>query len=123
MRVLGCGDRNWKDRELIYRHLKDLSEDTVIIIGMCRGADLLIYEVAIELGFTILKFPAEWHKYGRAAGPIRNKQMLIEGKPDVVMAFHSNINVSKGTKDMLKQADAAGVKTILITGDRDESKT
>jgi len=39
------------------------------------------------------------------------------------MAFHSNINVSKGTKDMLKQADAAGVKTILITGDRDESKT
>jgi hypothetical protein len=59
-------------------------------------------------------FPAEWKKYGNAAGPIRNARMLNEGVPDVVIAFHENIHKSKGTKNMMDQACLHGVDVILI---------
>lgn len=43
----------------------------------------------------LLRFPAKWNEHGKAAGPIRNQQMLTEGKPDVVFAFHDDIASSK----------------------------
>lgn len=46
--------------------------------------------------------------------PIRNKQMLDEGKPDLVLAFHTDIENSKGTKNMIYQAKKRGIKVILI---------
>ncbi len=52
--------------------------------------------------------PAEWSKYGRRAGPIRNKQMLDVGKPHLVVAFPGGA----GTANMVKQAKAAGVPII-----------
>jgi hypothetical protein len=59
-------------------------------------------------------FSANWEKHGLAAGPIRNRQMLTEGKPDLVIAFHENIEKSKGTKNMLELAKQAGVATYLF---------
>ena len=49
-------------------------------------------------------FPAQWSKYGRAAGPLRNTQMLSEGNPDIVLAFHDNIKRSRGTRNMIVQS-------------------
>lgn len=51
-------------------------------------------------------FKADWDKHGKAAGPIRNQQMLDEGKPDLVLAFAGG----KGTDDMCRRARAAGVE-------------
>ena len=65
-------------------------------------------------GFEVEDYPANWNLHGRAAGPIRNKQMLDEGKPDIVYAFHPNISESKGTKDMVRQAKNRGIETIVI---------
>jgi hypothetical protein len=65
--------------------------------------------VASQLGFTVLPFPADWNTHGKAAGPIRNRQMLKEGKPDVVLAFHEDLGRSKGTADMVRAAKAAGI--------------
>ena len=104
-RVLICGDRNWKDYESIDNFVKKLPKGTVIIQGMCRGADLMARRAGLKHGFEVKDYSADWSKYGNAAGPIRNKQMLDEGKPDIVIAFHENISQSKGTKNMLKQAD------------------
>ena len=81
--------------------------------------------IAKTLGMTLISskendnynnpgFPADWKKYGRAAGPIRNKQMLNEGKPDLVLAFHTNIENSKGTKSMIQIAKKSEIKIILI---------
>lgn len=107
MRLLICGDRIWTDKELIRTYINDMDvRPDVIIEGDAKGADRLAGEVAIEMGISLLKFPAEWKKYGRSAGPIRNQLMLNEGKPDFVVAFHDRMNDSRGTKDMLERAFA-----------------
>jgi hypothetical protein len=111
LRVLVCGDRYWSDRAAIHQVLKDLPEGSVVIQGECRGVDLTAKSVAQALGFEVECYPADWDKYGKAAGPIRNKQMLEEGKPDIVVAFHDDIDRSRGTKNMLKQAEEAGIPT------------
>ena len=61
---------------------------------------------------NIIKFPADWNKYGKAAGVLRNQQMLDEGHPDLVVYFHKDIENSKGTKDMIIRAIDANIRTI-----------
>lgn len=109
MRVLVCGDRNWTDRDKIRNLLITFPKDTIIIEGEAKGADTIARDVAISLGLSVLPFPADWNLYGRAAGPIRNKQMLTEGQPDQVHAFHSDITSSRGTRNMVNQARAKGI--------------
>lgn len=124
MRILCCGDREWKDKKKIRRVLQSIKlcllvlydkDISCIIEGECKGADLLSRSAGEELGIEIISFPANWNKFGNAAGPIRNTQMLKEGKPDFVIAFHSNISSSKGTRNMLNQAESKGIPTLLIT--------
>ena len=114
MRVLICGDRHWCDNDTIKKYLESLPKDTVIIEGEAPGADIMAREEAQKLGLKVLWFPAEWAKYGRSAGPIRNKRMLDEDKPDLVVAFHNNIEKSKGTRNMLKQAEMAKIPIKLF---------
>ncbi len=114
-RVLICGDRNWKNRELIKQYIYSLPEGSVLIHGACRGADEISGEYGKERGFSILAFPAEWNKYGKPAGPIRNKQMIVEGKPNTVVAFHNNIKESRGTANMLKQAEKYNIPYTIIS--------
>lgn len=117
MKLLICGDREWDDKEAITKVLLDMKPD-VLIEGECKGADLMAKSIAIGLGFTkdrIAEYLADWGTYGLAAGPIRNSQMLIEGKPDIVVGFHNNIKVSRGTRHMLGIAVKAGVPTLLYS--------
>lgn len=118
MRVIVCGDRNWKRMDIIERELAKLPKDTVIIHGAAKGADTLGKFVAEKLGLKVINdgkgFPAEWKRYGKAAGPIRNQQMIDEGRPDMVLAFHENINESRGTKDMVARATGVGIKVVII---------
>ena len=119
MRVLCCGDRNWKDTELIRHALTGIGMYPIIIEGECEGADLLARNVAEQIGFEVVPFPAQWARYGRSAGPIRNQQMLDEGKPDLVIAFHDNlIGRSRGTKDMVLRAVLAGVPVKVVRHER-----
>jgi len=116
MRVLVCGDRNWPDKDAIRRELSKLEPGTTLIHGGARGADRLSGIVAEELGIKVDKvYYANWPKYGRSAGPIRNQEMLTLGKPNLVLAFHPNLSQSKGTKDMVERATRAGVPVKLFT--------
>lgn len=116
MRVLVCGDRNWVDYDLVVEKLLSIGDGPHIIIdGAARGADSCGNRAAINLGWPYVRFPANWNKYNRAAGPIRNQQMLDEGKPDLVLAFHDDINGSLGTADMVRRARRAGVKVEVIS--------
>jgi hypothetical protein len=101
--------------------LRKLRPGTTIIHGDCRGADKTVDSIARKRlshkGFKIERFPVlsdEWAKKGKAAGPQRNKQMLVEGKPDLVLAFHEAIEKSKGTKNMINQALKAGLPVRLF---------
>lgn len=104
IKILVCGDREWKDKNSIKSVLSKYPSDTIIIHGNCRGADKLSGIVAKEFGMNVIPFPADWKKYGKGAGHIRNQQMLDEGKPDRVIAFHSNLKESKGTLNMVTAA-------------------
>lgn len=113
-RILICGDRNWTDKQYIREVLESLeTKPKYIIEGEANGADTCGKNVAKELGIPIMTFPAEWDKYGLSAGYIRNKRMLDEGKPNIVLAFHDDISNSKGTKNMLEIAKNAGIRTVL----------
>lgn len=118
MRVLVCGSRDYRSAETVFDTMEALHREhrfTEVIEGEATGADTLGRQWAEYRRLPVRKFPADWKKYGKAAGPIRNKQMLDEGKPDLVVAFPLNgLENSKGTKNMVKQARAAGIKTIVI---------
>ena len=113
MRVLICGDRNWDNKEVIRQNIPEETE--VIIEGDAFGADGIAGELADELGILKLVYPAKWNQYGKKAGPIRNTQMLVEGRPDTILAFHNDIDVSVGTKDMIKQGRKANKLVILYS--------
>jgi hypothetical protein len=113
MRVLVTGDRNWSNKDIIREVLKKYPTDTILINGGARGADSIAAKIGKELGFKVETFKADWGAYGRAAGPIRNRKMLREGKPDVVEAFHDHILDSKGTKDMVEISIAANLPVTL----------
>lgn len=113
MKILVTGDREWTDKEMI-AHVLGLwvsSKDTVIH-GAANGADTLAGKAAKALGATVIPFPADWDKFGKAAGPIRNRKMLDE-KPDVVLAFHDDLKNSKGTKDCCKEARKRGLVVLV----------
>jgi len=114
MRILFCGDRNWSNYKVICEVIADLKPE-LIIEGEANGADLLSAEAAENFNIPVLRFPADWDKYGRAAGPIRNTQMLKEGMPDLVVAFHDDIQNSKGTLNMVKQSLKQGLKVMVYT--------
>lgn len=115
MKILCCGDKNWDDITKIEDILRDYPNTTIIIHGNAKGADTLVATIAFLRKISVESFPANWSQYGRAAGPIRNQLMLDEGKPDLVIAFHTNLDTSKGTKDMIKRATKAGIPVRIIT--------
>lgn len=114
-RILICGDRNWTDHLMIWDALIDAGSDVIVIEGEARGADSLAREAAEAMGFRVLPFPADWERYGKAAGPIRNRRMLEEGRPDEVWAFHNDLGHSKGTANMIAQARKAGVPVKMFS--------
>ena len=115
MRVLCCGSRDWTDYELIVRELSALQGVEVVLEGEAPGADTLARRAAEQLGVPVLPFPADWDRYGRAAGPLRNQQMLDKGHPDFVLAFSEDLNTSRGTADMVARARRAGIPVRLIS--------
>jgi hypothetical protein len=118
-RFLICGGRNFgienEEWQFIFDTLSNLInydkyDHITIITGMARGADTAAYEWAKLMEYPIVEFPAEWTKYGRSAGYIRNKQMLLEGHPEWVIAFPGG----KGTEMMCNLAEKAKVKVKRI---------
>ena len=109
MRVLVCGGRDFINRKLLYETLDELNIE-FIISGGARGADLLAVEWANNMFIDYVVYPADWDKFKRSAGPIRNRQMLVEAKPDLVVAFPGGV----GTANMIKQAQKAGIEVIIV---------
>jgi len=103
MRVLVCGGRDFWDRMGAFAALDEIHSHTpitAIISGCARGADTIGIEWAEQMHIRIDRFPADWKTHGKAAGPLRNQQMLDEGCPDLVVAFPGG----SGTADMVKRA-------------------
>lgn len=120
LRVLVCGDRNWTDAAKIMLVLKRIvleagaTRRVVVVEGEARGADRLGAAAARALGLEVDPFPAKWDQYGRAAGPIRNQEMLDSGL-EYAVACHADISTSKGTADMVRRLEKAEIPYELVT--------
>jgi hypothetical protein len=121
MRVIVCGGRDYgknpdgsnNDIEIdfLFNTLTDLlikHTDMLVIQGSARGADRLAKNWAEFINVPVVSFPADWDRYGRNAGPIRNLQMIQEGKPDLVVAFRGGA----GTRNMIKQAMQHNIEVV-----------
>lgn len=110
-RVLVCGGRDYNDKARMKQELDAIYaevDEMAVIEGGAKGADWLAYSWCLSR-FTNVQheqFEADWGRYGKAAGHIRNQQMLDEGKPDLVLAFPGG----RGTADMVRRARKAGIE-------------
>lgn len=118
IRVLICGGRQFSDAEHLAQVLDAIRQRrgpfAVVIHGAARGADTMAGEWATARDIPVQEFPAQWEAFQnrRSAGPIRNQQMLTEGKPDLVIAFPG----ARGTAHMVRLAREAGVEVIEEPG-------
>ncbi|MCQ4302205.1 DUF2493 domain-containing protein [Pseudomonas songnenensis] len=107
VRIIVCGGRDYADRARVFEVLdnilltRGISE---IIQGEAPGADRWAREWALNRDVKLTRCRAEWEKYGKRAGPVRNRHMLTL-KPDGVVAFPGG----RGTLDMISAAQEAGV--------------
>jgi hypothetical protein len=118
MRVLVCGSRTWGDGVTVRAVLRGIEETwgiETLIHGNTEGADAYAAAFAVTEPYEVEAYPADWKKHGKGAGPIRNQQMLDDGKPDQVWAFVDKpLDKSRGTADMVRRARAAGIPTYVV---------
>ena len=118
MKLLVCGDRNWKDDLAVIREIALLDKAfgvELIVEGGAKGADTAARELCInDIGIPIVTFWAPWGALGKKAGPMRNGWMLKYINPDFVLAFHRNIKEAVGTANMVRQAKKAGIKVKIV---------
>jgi hypothetical protein len=115
MKALVCGGRGFSDADrmtaIMDAAVKRLGI-TEIIQGGAPGADFLAKRWAKARSVPCSEFLADWDHFGKAAGPMRNRLMLEEGKPDLVIAFAGGA----GTGNMVRIATAAGIRVIEVSG-------
>lgn len=107
IKVIIAGTRDFDNYELLKQKMDKIlagrvrnNEEIIIISGTARGADKLGERYAREKGYKIERYPANWDKYGKRAGYIRNEQMAKVA--DACVCFWDE--QSKGTKHMIDLA-------------------
>jgi acetylglutamate kinase len=111
--VLVCGGRTYTNKEKIYEVLSSIHKDksiTVLIHGAAKGVDTIAGYWARENNIKEKQYPALWNTYGKAAGSIRNQQMLDSNTVELVIAFPGG----KGTSDMVSRAKKSGIEVKEI---------
>jgi len=120
MRVLVCGGRYYDDWTFIVNVLDSVHARqpvTLLIEGGATGADSLARRWAIARGIEVATYRANWDRYEHRAVPIRNSQMLLKGRPDLVVAFKGG----RGTAHMVTIAAAALVPVLKTWQSAEES--
>lgn len=112
MRFVVFGGRNYSNRELVFKTLDNLLKKHgkfVVVSGAASGADTLAADWARARSkyVRLEEYPAEWKKYGRAAGPIRNREMA-NAAIDMGICFEGG----RGTAHMKSLLEDKGIPVI-----------
>lgn len=110
MRLIIAGGRDFSDKEKLYEEVAKLENITEIVSGKAKGADSLGEQYAKDNNISVKLFPANWKKYGKAAGPIRNEEMAKYA--DSLIAFWDG--KSLGTKSMISLARGNSLSITII---------
>lgn len=110
MRVIVAGSRTVWNYSIVSQAIKESGFDiTEIVSGHARGVDDRAEFYARKNLIPLKVFPADWDKYGAAAGPIRNKQMAEYA--DALIAIWDM--KSRGTKNMIEQAKKCNLQIYI----------
>jgi hypothetical protein len=111
MKTIIAGSRSIEDYDLLKKAIEDSGiKITTVISGCAKGVDSLGEKYAIENNIPIIKYPAEWNKYGRSAGPLRNIEMAKIA--DALIAICKNN--SRGTTHMIQEATSRGLMIYSV---------
>lgn len=114
MKTIIAGCRDFTDIHLLKKQLDYYREHTnsitEIVSGGATGADAMGEAYALLNGIPIKGFPANWSKHGKAAGPIRNKEMAEYA--DCLIAFWDG--KSRGTKNMIDTMNKLKKPTYIV---------
>lgn len=113
-RVIVAGGRDFADYKLLSEtmdeYLSKVTNDIFIVCGQARGADTLGEQYAKEHGYQVNYFPANWNRFGKSAGYIRNTEMAKNA--DALVAFWDG--TSLGTKHMIATAEQLGLDVRVV---------
>jgi hypothetical protein len=113
IRLLVCGGRNYAARDTAFAALDAIDRKIgvgLVIEGGAPGADTIAWQWAKAHTVPFIEFRADWRKHGKAAGPLRNQEMIDDGKPDAVVALQGG----RGTADMVDKARRAGIPVWVV---------
>lgn len=131
LRVVVAGKRDFNDFNRLCRFCdnilnaqKEFFDTITIVSGNALGTDRMGEEYAKLRGYNLMIFPAEWFKYGRRAGIIRNAQMAeyatSNGAAGILIAFWNG--ESRGTANMIEQAHNRGMDIFIDMINLEENK-
>ena len=120
-RMIVAGSRDFQDYALMCSHLDKITAGIPgrieLISGHAPGADSLGERYAREHKMKVRVFPARWVLYGKAAGVIRNQEMVdFARKKEAIAVFFWN-GTSRGTRDAIWRSLKAGIRTKIIRFD------
>lgn len=116
-RVMVTGSRDWNDPDTLQKMLDWVTIqhdpwDVTVVSGHCpTGADKMAEDLAVYRGWAVEEHPADWGRYGRAAGFRRNTEMAHSGI-DLCVGFV--LDKSKGTLHAIGEAIEAEVDTLVL---------
>ncbi len=118
-KFLVCGSRDWDNYAVIRFRMSNMNGKFILIHGDAPGADTIAADIWERVFKRItIPFPANWKKYSKSAGPIRNTKMLADNPEiELILAFSNDISVSKGTKDMVTKAMKCQIPVEVIRED------
>jgi len=107
------GGRNFHNWELTYRVLDRvhrLRRIKALVCGMAPGLDSMSARWAQQRGVPLIAAPADWKRFGKAAGVLRNEAMLVDHEPHVCIAFPGG----RGTADCVRRVKARGIPLLVV---------
>ncbi len=114
LRLAVVGSRHCTDLPTVDAYVQPLHEQLgdrlSLVSGAAKGVDTLARDIAQQRGIPLTEFPANWAQYGRAAGPIRNKQLVQAS--DAVLAFSAP--TSTGTRNTITLAEKQGLPVHVV---------
>lgn len=108
MKIIVTGGRDLKDQKLVFGVLGILAP-TCVVHGGATGADRMAHDWCKATGMTETCMPANWDRYGKGAGKLRNTHMILtHADADLVVVFPGGT----GTADCAEKADIAGLNIL-----------